>query len=325
MGTRRRRGGISEASLDPTKLLAELAKRRGGTAAKSEALTASIQTAIMEASSKMAPLFRRSLSASVVSMSEIRVRAGAMLEPAFYFILEGALKGEEEDTPAMHAEGSCVGARALLQEGGSASLTAVADSVLYKLDRPTFRALLVQESTSAGGAATARRPISVAFELLPTPVGALEHSDPDALLATHVAPTLRMDGADARPDGWCSEDAYGASLWPSSVVVARTLLEHLATMEALGHAPHTQHVVELGCGVGLPSLAALAAGAGSVLATDWSPIALELVSEAARTHQPEAAARLRTDRVNVRALGPGGAREGPLPWSRCEHSIGSIA
>lgn len=38
---------------------------------------------------------------------------------------------------------------------------------------------------------------------------------------------------------------------------------------------------ELGCGPGLPSLAAAAAGIGRVIATDLEPLALELVSAAA--------------------------------------------
>jgi predicted nicotinamide N-methyase len=53
---------------------------------------------------------------------------------------------------------------------------------------------------------------------------------------------------------------YWAELWPSGVALAR----------AVGvRSLHGQHVIELGCGLGLPSIAAALAG-GRVLATDWS-------------------------------------------------------
>jgi predicted nicotinamide N-methyase len=74
-------------------------------------------------------------------------------------------------------------------------------------------------------------------------------------------------------------------------VAARTLLRHLATeREAV--------VCEIGCGPGLPSLAALAAGARSVIAVDMSPLALSLVSHAARSYQPSRAPRLTTVQRN---------------------------
>ena len=58
---------------------------------------------------------------------------------------------------------------------------------------------------------------------------------------------------------------YWADLWPSAVALARSLhAEHLAG----------KRVVELGCGVGLPSVVALACGA-SVTATDHYRAALD--------------------------------------------------
>ena len=60
---------------------------------------------------------------------------------------------------------------------------------------------------------------------------------------------------------------YWAELWPSGVALAR----HVATRELSG-----QRVVELGCGLGLPALAASMRGA-EVLATDWSEDAIELL------------------------------------------------
>jgi predicted nicotinamide N-methyase len=60
---------------------------------------------------------------------------------------------------------------------------------------------------------------------------------------------------------------YWADLWPSAILLARTL----ANRSLRG-----ARVLELGCGLGLPSLAAALAG-GRVLATDWAPEALAAV------------------------------------------------
>jgi len=60
---------------------------------------------------------------------------------------------------------------------------------------------------------------------------------------------------------------YWAELWPA----ARALAEALPDVAGL-------RVVELGCGLGLPSLVAAARGA-TVTATDWSPDAIDLLRE----------------------------------------------
>jgi predicted nicotinamide N-methyase len=60
---------------------------------------------------------------------------------------------------------------------------------------------------------------------------------------------------------------YWAELWPSGVALAR---------EVAPRALRGARVVELGCGLGLPSLAA-ARGGGRVLATDWAAPALDLL------------------------------------------------
>jgi predicted nicotinamide N-methyase len=65
---------------------------------------------------------------------------------------------------------------------------------------------------------------------------------------------------------------YWAELWKSGLALA----EELAGRELRG-----LRVVELGCGLGVPSLAAALAGA-EVLATDWSPTAIALLEENAR-------------------------------------------
>ena len=54
---------------------------------------------------------------------------------------------------------------------------------------------------------------------------------------------------------------YWAELWPSSRALARAVL---------ARSLRGQPTLELGCGLGLPSIAAALAG-GRVLATDWSP------------------------------------------------------
>jgi predicted nicotinamide N-methyase len=61
---------------------------------------------------------------------------------------------------------------------------------------------------------------------------------------------------------------YWADLWPSGIALAR----HVAELELLG-----RRVLELGCGLALPSFAAALAGA-EVTATDWAPEAVDLVA-----------------------------------------------
>ena len=60
---------------------------------------------------------------------------------------------------------------------------------------------------------------------------------------------------------------YWAELWPSGLALAR----HVTGLELDG-----LRVLELGCGLGLPALAAAARGA-HVLATDWADDAIELL------------------------------------------------
>jgi predicted nicotinamide N-methyase len=61
---------------------------------------------------------------------------------------------------------------------------------------------------------------------------------------------------------------YWAELWPSSLALARRIS---------GRSLRGARTLELGCGLGLPSIAAALAG-GRVLATDWSPDAIELTA-----------------------------------------------
>ena len=65
---------------------------------------------------------------------------------------------------------------------------------------------------------------------------------------------------------------YWAELWPSSRALARRVLNR---------SLRGQPTLELGCGLGLPSIAAALAG-GRVLATDWSPESLEYTAVNAR-------------------------------------------
>ncbi len=61
---------------------------------------------------------------------------------------------------------------------------------------------------------------------------------------------------------------YWAELWPSALALAR----HVAPRALRG-----ARTLELGCGLGLPSLAAALAG-GRVLASDWSPDAVAMTA-----------------------------------------------
>jgi predicted nicotinamide N-methyase len=75
-----------------------------------------------------------------------------------------------------------------------------------------------------------------------------------------------LDAGDTVPPYW-------ADLWPS----ARALATHLLERGDLGG----RRVLELGCGVGLPSIAALLAGA-EVTASDVEPVAIRIAARNAR-------------------------------------------
>jgi predicted nicotinamide N-methyase len=68
---------------------------------------------------------------------------------------------------------------------------------------------------------------------------------------------------------------YWAELWPSGLALA----ERVATFPLPG-----RRILELGCGLGLPSLVA-AAGGADVLATDWAPDAVALLRENAARNE----------------------------------------
>ena len=84
--------------------------------------------------------------------------------------------------------------------------------------------------------------------------------------------TLRLDRPSS-PEALIDEEAfahdeflpYWAELWPAATALA----EALPDVAGL-------RVVELGCGLGVPSLVAAARGA-QVTATDWAPDAIELL------------------------------------------------
>jgi predicted nicotinamide N-methyase len=70
---------------------------------------------------------------------------------------------------------------------------------------------------------------------------------------------------------------YWAELWSSGVALAHDIA---------GRALHGESVVELGCGLGLPSIAAALAG-GRVLATDWSADAVRATAANAALNEVE--------------------------------------
>jgi predicted nicotinamide N-methyase len=89
-------------------------------------------------------------------------------------------------------------------------------------------------------------------------------------LAQRELAVLRPRDSEALVDEHAFEEdeflPYWAQLWPSGVALARAVA---------GRALKGARVIELGCGLGLPSIAAARAG-GRVLATDWSPTAVDL-------------------------------------------------
>jgi predicted nicotinamide N-methyase len=70
---------------------------------------------------------------------------------------------------------------------------------------------------------------------------------------------------------------YWAELWPSSLALARAIA---------GRALRGARTLELGCGLGLPSIAAALAG-GRVLATDWSAEAVAMTAANAERNDAE--------------------------------------
>ena len=70
---------------------------------------------------------------------------------------------------------------------------------------------------------------------------------------------------------------YWAELWPSGLALA-----HVVRRRDL----EGQRVLELGCGLGVPSIVA-ALGGARVLATDWSPEALEVAAENAKRNRAD--------------------------------------
>lgn len=95
------------------------------------------------------------------------------------------------------------------------------------------------------------------------------------------------DGAEIPDDHeveWAPLAPYWSILWRSGVALAR----ELETVPLDG-----RRVVELGCGLGVPSLAAARAGA-SVLATDTEPDAIELIERNAAANE----LRIETARVD---------------------------
>jgi predicted nicotinamide N-methyase len=95
-------------------------------------------------------------------------------------------------------------------------------------------------------------------------------------LGTRSLSLLRPASAEALLDeeAFVHEEflPYWAELWPSGLALAR----FVAARQLRG-----QRVLELGCGLGVPSLAA-ALGDARALATDWAPDAIALVRENAR-------------------------------------------
>ena len=84
-----------------------------------------------------------------------------------------------------------------------------------------------------------------------------------------------LEAAELPDDGsieWAPVAPYWAVLWRSGVALAR---------ELAGVDLHGRRVIELGCGLGLPSIVAARNGA-DVLATDMDSEALELLSHNAR-------------------------------------------
>jgi predicted nicotinamide N-methyase len=87
---------------------------------------------------------------------------------------------------------------------------------------------------------------------------------------------------------------YWAELWPSAMALAR----------AVARRPLTgRRVIELGCGLGLPAIAAAIAG-GRVLATDWSPDSVAITAHNAERNDAELATAVYRWDAPPEPLGP---------------------
>jgi predicted nicotinamide N-methyase len=95
-----------------------------------------------------------------------------------------------------------------------------------------------------------------------------------SILRPREPEVLLDEGAFLRQDEFLP---YWVELWPSGVALARAMG---------GRALRGARVIELGCGLGLPSIAAALAG-GKVLATDWSAHAVAVTVENARRNGAE--------------------------------------
>src|SRR5438876_2864610 len=109
-----------------------------------------------------------------------------------------------------------------------------------------------------------------------TPTAQIEVSALDLVEDTVELPPLRLSVLRPRSaEALLDEEAfkreeflpYWAEVWSSGLALAGTV--------ATRHLAGTR-VLELGCGLGLPSLAA-AFGGADVLATDWSPDAIAVL------------------------------------------------
>jgi predicted nicotinamide N-methyase len=102
--------------------------------------------------------------------------------------------------------------------------------------------------------------------------------DVELSLLRPVSPDALIDEAAFEQDEFLP---YWAELWPASIALA----EALPAVRGL-------RVVELGCGLGVPSLVAAARGA-EVTATDWAADAVDLLRENAARNGLELRAELR--------------------------------
>ena len=105
----------------------------------------------------------------------------------------------------------------------------------------------------------------------------------EVVVAGHRLSLLRPRDNEALIDEHAFEHdeylPYWAELWPSALALAQALA-----------AARPQRVLEIGCGLAVPSLVA-AAGGAEVMATDWSPEAVQVARDNAERNRLELAVR----------------------------------
>lgn len=196
--------------------------------------------------------------------------------------------------------------KTLLQVVAGATLLPTAVTAATDTRSAGTAAAVVSTDTDAScqsGALVAEQAIPGAYQQvcmsLPTRQVPITITVPGTSSATHILLTLEQGGAAA--------GTTGLAVWNSSLLLQRLLQTLTATAISTDRTwLSNQHVLELGCGTGLVSLTAAAAGAASVTATDGNPVVVELAARNLQTNAKIVSAAIPKNECRLEAVA--------LPW-----------